>query len=155
MLVFTFVFKLFKQVSHYLRDNNGISLNLQAVYFKHLFFKLNFQIICSRGKIAPLISLVAKLKEMKCPSVSHRNWRLNIAIKGIYFIFCIYGNRPWHFFCCRFFVLSGWTFACHFLGRVHRIFSLSRCRVRKRFFMPLQEFEVLALQKTTIILKTL
>ena len=32
-----------------LRDNSGISLNLQAVYLKHLFS--NFQIICSRRKI--------------------------------------------------------------------------------------------------------
>ena len=29
-----------------------------------------------------------------------------------------------------------------FLGRVDRILSLSRCRKRKRFFMPLQEFVV-------------
>ena len=28
----TFVFKLFKQASHYPKDNGGISLNLQAVY---------------------------------------------------------------------------------------------------------------------------
>ena len=44
---------------------------------------------------------------------------------------CVYDNRPWHFFRCRFLVLFGWTFACH-----------SRCRQRKRFFMPLQEFVV-------------
>ena len=34
------------------------------------------------------------------------------------------------------------TLYCHFLGRVHRIFLFSRCRERKRFFMPLQEFVV-------------
>ena len=30
--------------------------------------------------------------------------------------------------------LFGCTLACHFLGRVHRIFFFSRCRERKRFF---------------------
>ena len=34
------------------------------------------------------------------------------------------------------------TLSCHFLGRVHKIFLFSRCRERKRFFMPLQEFVV-------------
>ena len=34
------------------------------------------------------------------------------------------------------------NYACHFLGRVHRILSLSRCRRRKRFLMPLQQFAV-------------
>ena len=32
VLVFTFVFKLFKQASHYLKGNSDISLNLQAVF---------------------------------------------------------------------------------------------------------------------------
>ena len=36
----------------------------------------------------------------------------------------------------------GWILACHFLGHVHRIFLFSRCRERKRFFMPPQEFVV-------------
>ena len=71
-----------------------------------------------------------------------KHWTFNIAIKGIYF-FCTYNNRPWRFFRRRFFDLFGWAFAYHFQGRVHRIFSLSRCRERKRFFsMPLQEFAV-------------
>ena len=51
-------------------------------------------------------------------------------------------NRPQHFLCCRFSVLFGWTLACHFLGRVHKIFFFSRCRERKRFFMPLWELVV-------------
>ena len=45
-----------------------------------------------------------------------KHLKFNIAI--------IYDNWLWHFFRCR---LFGWTFSCHFLGRVHRIFSLSRC----------------------------
>ena len=32
MPVFPFTFKLFKQASLYLKENSGISLNLQAVY---------------------------------------------------------------------------------------------------------------------------
>ena len=64
-----------------------------------------------------------------------KHGKFNIAIKSIYF-FCIYDNRPWRFFRCQFFVSFGWTFAYHFLGRVHRIFSLSRCRKRRRLFMP-------------------
>ena len=32
--------------------------------------------------------------------------------------------------------------ACHFLGRVHKIFLFSHCRERKRFFTPLREFVV-------------
>ena len=63
-----------------------------------------------------------------------KHWKFNIAIKDIHFFFCIYDNRPWYFFRCRFFFLFGWTFAWHFLGCVHRIFSLSRCCVRKKFF---------------------
>ena len=64
----------------------------------------------------------------------------HVVFEGIYFFFCICDNRPWHFLRYRFSVLLGWTLACHFLGRVHRIFLFSRCRERKRFFMPLQEF---------------
>ena len=64
-----------------------------------------------------------------------KHGKFNIAIKSIYF-FCLYDNRPWHFFRCQFFVFFGWTFAYHFLGRVHRIFSLSRCRKRRRLLMP-------------------
>ena len=50
VLVFTFVFKVFKQASHRLKDNSGISLNLQAVYPSKIFFFSKFQIICSRRK---------------------------------------------------------------------------------------------------------
>ena len=115
--------------------------------------------------------MVAKLKEMKCPSESTK--RLTSRLKVlIYFFFCIYDNRPWHFFRCRFLVLFGWTFACHFLGRVHRIFSLSRPCERKRLYAspriwilfqnkeePLARFEkrfrlFLALQKVKMVLKT-
>ena len=48
VVIFIFFFKLFKQASHYLKDNSE-SLNLQAVYLKHLFS--NLQIICSGRKI--------------------------------------------------------------------------------------------------------
>ena len=41
---------------------------------------------------------------------------------------------------CYFSILSGWTFACHILGCIYRIFLLSCCHKQKRFFMPLQEF---------------
>ena len=49
IIVFSVLFKLFKQASHYLKDNSDISLNVQAVYLLHLFS--NFQIICSRRKV--------------------------------------------------------------------------------------------------------
>ena len=60
-------------------------------------------------------------------------FRGHVVFEGIYFFFCgICDNRPSHFLRCRFSVLVGWTFA----------FLLSRCRERKRFFMPLQKFVV-------------
>ena len=49
IIVFSVLFKLFKQASHYLEDNSDISLNVQAVYLLHLFS--NFQIICSSRKV--------------------------------------------------------------------------------------------------------
>ena len=81
--------------------------------------------------------MVAKLKEMKCPSESTKSLTSLLKVL-IYFFLYMYDNRSWHFFRCPFFVLFGCTFACHFLSR---IFSLSRPRERKRFFMPLQEFK--------------
>ena len=134
--LFLHSFSNFLNKPHYLKDNSGISLNLQAFYRKHLF--PNFQIICSRRKIIyTFTTLVAKLKEMKCPSESTKSLTSLLKVL-IYFFLYIYDNRPWHFFRCPFFVLFGCTFACHFLSR---IFSPSRPRERKRFFMPLQEFE--------------
>ena len=49
------------------------------------------------------------------------------------------------------------TLSCHFLGRVHKICLFSRCRERKRFFMPLQEFVVQFKQRriSGSLLKTL
>ena len=106
-------------------------------FIVNIFFHF-FQIICSRRKIIyTFTTLVAKLKEMKCPSESTKSLTSLLKVL-IYFFLYIYDNRPWHFFRCPFFVLFGCTFACHFLSR---IFSLSRPRERKRFFMPLQEFE--------------
>ena len=94
--------------------------------YKPFIFKIFFQIsklFAREGKqFTPFTSLVAKLKEIKCPSKSTES--LKSRWKGIYFFFCVYDNRPWHFLRCRYFVLFGWTFACHFLDRVHRIFSL-------------------------------
>ena len=99
-----------------------------------------------------------------------KHWKFNNAMKDIYLFFCIYDNRPWHFRCC-FFVLLGWSFACHFLGRVTGLFSLSWA---KRGFLCLskicssfqnrEELFVhsekrfclfLVLQKVTMVLKTL
>ena len=60
-------------------------------------------------------------------------FRGHVVFEGIYFFFCgICDNRPSHFLRCRFSFLVGWTFA----------FLLSRCRERKRFYMPLQKFVV-------------
>ena len=139
MLVFTFVVKLLNKLHTILR----IIVVFHWIYKPFIFkiFFSNFQIICSRRKIIYSPYLFGGKIERN--EVSKRKlWKFNIAIKGVYFFFCIYDNRPCHFFCCRFFDLFGWTFACHFMGRVHRIFSLSRFRERKRFFMPLQEFVV-------------
>ena len=93
--------------------------------YKPFIFKIFFQIsklFAREGKqFTPFTSLVAKLKEIVC---KQKHWKFKITMKGIYFFFCIYDNRPWPFFRCRYFVLFGWTFSCHFLGRVPRIFSL-------------------------------
>ena len=72
VLVFTFVFKLFIQASHYIKDNRCISLSLQAVYLKNIFFKIKFpnHLLEKGKKFTPFTSLVAKLKEIKCPSKS-------------------------------------------------------------------------------------
>ena len=124
---FTFVFKLSKQASSYLKDNRSISLNLHEVF-------------------------------------KRKHWKFHFAIKGIYFFFCIYGNRPWHYFRCRFFVLFGWTFACHFLAsslsQVKEVFYASQ-RIFSSFQNreePLAHFEkrfcsFLALQKVTLVFK--
>ena len=96
----------FQTFSHYLKDNRGTSLNLQAVYLKHLFS--NCQIICPGGKIIYTFNnLVCGTTERNEVS-KRKHWELNIAIKCIYFFFCI-GQSTRHFFCCRFFVLFDWT----------------------------------------------
>ena len=92
----------------------------------------NLQIICSRRKIIYSFYLFDGKTEKNEVSKG-KHGKFHIASKGIYFFFCICDNRPWRFFRCRFFVLFGWTLACHFLSRVHKIFSLPRCRERKRF----------------------
>ena len=103
-----------------------------------------------------------------------RVFRGHVVFEIIIFLFCICDNRPWHFsVVTSLFCLVG-TLSCHFLGRFHRIFLFSRCRERKRFLIPLQEFVVqfkikknlrltfkkcfclfLTLQKVTMVLKTL
>ena len=110
-----------------------IILVFQWIY-KPFIFKIFFKISKSfprEGKFYTFYIFGGKTERNEVTKRKH--WKFNIAIKCIYFFFCIYGNRPWHFFRCRFFVLFGWTFACHFLGRVHRTFSLSRCRLFKRW----------------------
>ena len=116
------------QASHYLKDNSGISLNLHAVYLKHLFS--NFQIICSRRKIIYTFYLFGGKTERN-NVCQRKHWKFNIAIKGIYFFIFVYDNRPRHFFCLPF---SG-PCSQDFLA-----FSLSRAK--ELFFMPLQEFVV-------------
>ena len=138
VLISIFFFKLFKQASHYLKDNSE-SLNLQAVYLKHLFS--NCQIICPGGKIIYTFNnLVCGTTERNEVS-KRKHWELNIAIKCIYFFFCIWQSTP-ALLLLSLLRLVWLNFACHFPGRFHRIFSLSRCRKRKRFFMRLKEFVV-------------
>ena len=67
VLVFTFVFKLFIQASHYIKDNSWISLSLQAV---KIFFQISKSFAWEGKQFTPFTSLVAKLKEIKCPSQS-------------------------------------------------------------------------------------
>ena len=67
VLVFTFVFKLFIQASHYIKDNRCISLSLQAV---KIFFQISKSFAREGKQFTPFTSLVAKLKEIKCPSQS-------------------------------------------------------------------------------------
>ena len=136
MLVFTFVFKLFKQTSHYLKGNIGISLNLQAVYLKNLFS--NFEIICSRRKIIYTFYIFGG-KTKRNEVTKRKHWKFNIAIQGIYFFFCIYDNRPWHVFRCRSFVLFGWIFSG---PRSQDFLAFSLSLAKEVFFIPLQEFVV-------------
>ena len=71
-----------------------------------------------------------------------RVFRGHVVFKVIFFFFCVCDNRPWHFsVVASLFCLVG-TLSCHFMGRVSRIFLFSRCRERKIFFIPLQEFIV-------------
>ena len=78
IIVFSVLFKLFKQASHYLEDNSDISLNVQSVYLLHLFS--NFQIICSRGKVRYTFYLFGgKTEEMKCPSESTNGLKVFIS----------------------------------------------------------------------------
>ena len=94
--------------------------------YKPFIFNIFFQIsklFAREGKqFTPFTSFGGKTERNKVSKPKHRKFK--IAMKGIYFFFCVYDNRPWHFFRCRYFVFFGWTFPCHFLGRVHRIFSL-------------------------------
>ena len=119
-LVFIFVFKLFVQASHYIKDNRWFHW-VYKPFILNIFYRISKSFSREGKQFTPLTSLVAKLKEIVC---KQKHWKFKIAMKGIYFFFCVYDNRPWHFFRCRYFVLFGWTFSCHFLGRVHRIFSL-------------------------------
>ena len=122
VLVFTFIFKLFIQLHTILRIIDVFHWVYKPFIFK-IFFLSNFQIICSRRKkIYTFYLFGGKTERNKVSEQKH--WKFKMAMKGIYFFFCIYDNRLWHFFRCRYFVLFGWTFPCHFLGRVHRIFSL-------------------------------
>ena len=96
----------------------------------NIFFKFPNHLLKKEHNLHLLTPLVTKLKEIKCPSESTESltsrWKVLI-------FFLLFSSLPRYFFRCRFFVLFGWTFACYFLGRGHRIFLLSRCRRRKRF----------------------
>ena len=114
VLVFTSVFKLLNKLHTILR----IIVVFHWIYKPFIFkiFFSNFQIICSRRKIIYSPYLFGGKIERN--ELSKRKlWKFNIAIKGVYFFFWIYDNRPCHFFRCRFFVLFDWTFAYHFMGR--------------------------------------
>ena len=91
VLIFIFFFKLFKQASHYLKDNSE-SLNLQAVYLKHLFS--NLQIICSGRKIIYTFNNLVCGTTQRNEVSKRKHWKLNIAIKCIYFFFCIWQSDP-------------------------------------------------------------
>ena len=66
-----------------------------------IFFLSNFQIICSRRKkIYTFYLFGGKTERNKVSKQKH--WKFKIAMKGIYFFFCVYDNRPWHFLRCRF-----------------------------------------------------
>ena len=86
-----------------------------------IFFLSNFQIICSRRKkIYTFYLFGGKTERNKVSKQKH--WKFKIAMKGIYFFFCVYDNRPWHFLRCR------------FLSCLVELFLA--------IFMPLQEFVV-------------
>ena len=120
----------------------------------------NFQIICSRRKTIYTF-LVAKLKEMKCP---RKSLKFKIAMKGIYFFFCIYDNRPWHFLRCRFLSCLVELLLAIFWAvftRFSRFYASPRiCSSFRNRKEPMAHFQkrfclFLALQQATMALKTL
>ena len=136
VLIFTFVFKLFHTILRIIGELHGI----YKPFIWNIFFS-NCQIICPGGKIIYTFNnLVCGTTERNEVS-KRKHWELNIAIKCIYFFFCIWQSTP-ALLLLSLLRLVWLNFACHFPGRFHRIFSLSRCRKRKRFFMRLKEFVV-------------
>ena len=100
VLVFTFIFKLFIQLHTILRIIEVFHWVYKPFIFK-IFFLSNFQIICSRRKkIYTFYLFGGKTERNKVSKQKH--WKFKIAMKGIYFFFCVYDNRPWHFLRCRF-----------------------------------------------------
>ena len=87
VLVFTFFFKLFTQLHTILRI-----IGVFHWVYKPLIFKIYFQIsklFAREGKqFTPFTSLVAKLKEIKCPSQSTESlksrWKVFISFKVIW-----------------------------------------------------------------------
>ena len=127
VVIFIFFFKLFKQASHYLKDNSE-SLNLQAVYLKHLFS--NLQIICSGRKIIYTFNNLVCGTTQRNEVSKRKHWKLNIAIKCIYFFFCIWQSDPGTSS-----VVASSSYLIELLLAIFRaVFTgFSRCRKRKRF----------------------
>ena len=99
VLVFTFIFKLFIQLHSILRI-----INVFHWVYKPFIFKIFFQIsklFAREGKTIYTFYLFGgKTERNKVSKPKH--WKFKIAMKGIYFFFCIYDNRPWPVFNSQF-----------------------------------------------------
>ena len=117
VLVFTFVFKVFKQASHRLKDNSGFHwIYRPFIHLKSFFFQ-NFKSFAREENIIYTFYLFGGKTERNEVS-KWKHWKFNIAIEGINFFFWISDNRPWHFLRWRVYIFLGWTFACYFMRRV-------------------------------------
>ena len=84
VLVFTFIFKLFIQLHTILRIIDVFHWVYKPFIFKIFFYQISKSFAREGKKFTPFTSLVAKLKEIKCPSKSTGSlkWRWKVFISS-------------------------------------------------------------------------